>query len=161
MEFEENPREIARSCMSAVQRSQRRVFNDHFRAHLQLRELCGLPPSSGQGQAMARQVLFIPSYLRRMRREVSRCWLLIRCNLKMNADYGLFHLSLATKSMRERSERWLATDKRSNESRLAEIDFSLLSRRIFVSRASQRCPAKSRTSLRMALDLVLPPLVKS
>ena len=79
----------------------------------------------------------------------------------MNTDYGLFHLFLATKSMRERSERWLTTDKRSNESRLAEIDFSLLSRRIFLSETSQGCPAKSRTSLQMALDLVLPPLVKS
>ena len=99
--------------------------------------------------------------IRRMQREVSSCRLLIRCNLKMNTDYGLFHLSLATKSMRERSERRLTTDERNNESRLAETDFSLLSRRAFVSGASQGCPPKSRTSLQMAIDLVLPPLVKS
>jgi hypothetical protein len=58
----------------------------------------------------------------------------------MNTDYGLFHLSLATKSMREHSTRWLTTDQRNNESRLPEIDFSLLSRRIFVSGALQGCP---------------------
>jgi hypothetical protein len=74
----------------------------------------------------------------------------------MNTDYGLFHLFLATKSMREHSERWLTTDKRSNESRLAEIDFSLLSRRVFVSGALQ-----SPTALQMGPHLVLPPLVKS
>ena len=75
--------------------------------------------------------------------------------LKMNTDYGLFQLFLATKSMRERSERWLTTDKRSNESRLAEIDFSLMSRRIFVSGTLQ-----GRTTLQMGLELVLPPLPK-
>ena len=74
----------------------------------------------------------------------------------MNTDYGLFQLFLATKSMREQSERWLTTDKGSNESRFAEIDFSLLSRRIFVSGG-----LRGRTALQIGLDLVLPPLVES
>jgi hypothetical protein len=89
-------------------------------------------------------------------KNLSNCRWLIRCSLKMNTDYGLFQLFLATKSMRQHSERWLTTDKRSNESRLAEIDFSLLSRRIFVPTALQ-----GPTALQMGLDLVLPPLVKS